>query len=244
MRSCLAEKLKLKYSPVAILFSDEKPEGALQFLTGKRGCVIALLNAAAKGRAAAVDKDTIGCLGGASGMCFGNRYDAFPGGIEYFLSTGRGEGFREGEGYKKTPALAKSFIDSLPYETFDKRYVVFKPFDQVDAAKERPELVCLYANADQLSALCVLANYDDGGTDAVTIPFGAGCQTVCMFPYVQRKQQRPKAVVGLTDITVRPIVPADILSFTVLFSEFEKMEINAKGSFLDKALWQKIAARI
>lgn len=243
MKSRLVEKLKLKYEPVAILFSDEKPEEAIQFLPEKRGCVIALLNAAAKGKSAAIDKDTIGCIGGASGMCFGNRYDAFPGGIEYFLSTGR-EGFREGEGYKKTPQLAREFVDSLPYETFAKRYVVFKPLSQVDFEQEQPELICMYANADQISALCVLANYGSVGNDAVTMPFGAGCQTICMYPYAQRNQERPKAVVGLTDITVRPIVPADMLSFTVLFSQFEKMEADAKGSFLDKELWQKIAARI
>ncbi|MCX6826005.1 MAG: DUF169 domain-containing protein, partial [candidate division Zixibacteria bacterium] len=49
MESKIARELKLRFSPVAIIFSDDRPEGGLQFKKGKWGCVIAMLTAAAKG---------------------------------------------------------------------------------------------------------------------------------------------------------------------------------------------------
>lgn len=246
MNSVLAEKLKLQYFPVAILFTDDRPETALQFLEGKRGCVIAMLTAAAKGRTAVFDRKTVGCVGGVAGMCFGNQYDKMPGGIEYFLSTGRGAGYREGEGYIKTPEAAKKFIDSLPYLDIAQKYVVFKPLQEADAAKETPELVCLYATPDQLSALTVLAGYHRDTNDNVVMPFGAGCQSVCLLPYAQKKAAVPKAVVGLTDITARPLVPEGVLSFTVTWEMFEEMEKSSQeeNCFLNKAQWQRVADRI
>lgn len=244
MNSQLVEKIKLKYSPVAILFSNEKPKEAMQFQEGKRACVIALLTAVTKGKTAVFDRKTAGCVGGMAGICFGNQYHLMPGGIDYFLSTGRGEGYPAGEGYIKTPELAKAFVDSLPYTDIEAEYVIFKPLKEVDCAAEKPALVCMYANPDQLSALVVLANYDRETNDNVVIPFAAGCQSICLLPYAQGKKSLPKAVIGMTDITARPIVPAETLSFTVPFEMFQEMEKNSAGSFLDKEDWGKIAKRI
>ena len=53
MNSELATRLKLRYSPVAVLFSDEKPEKALEFAEQKWGCVAAMLTAAGDSAAAA-----------------------------------------------------------------------------------------------------------------------------------------------------------------------------------------------
>lgn len=246
MESVLTEKLKFKYQPVAILFTDDKPLPVVQFLPGKRGCVIAMLTAAAKGRTAVFDRDTAGCVGGIAGLCFGNQYDKMPGGIAYFLSTGRGEGYREGEGYIKSPELAQKFVDQLPYTDIGQRYVVFKPLKEIDAARETPELVCFYAGADQLSALTVLAGYNRETRDNVIMPFGAGCQSVCLLPYAQKKTGAPKAVVGLTDITARPLVPAEVLSFTVPWEMFIEMETAAReeNCFLNKGQWQLTAKRL
>lgn len=243
MKSEVAKRLKLRYSPVAVLFTDEKPVGALEFAEEKWGCVAAMLTAAAKGKTAVFSRKTFGCGGGGVGLGFGNQYLDFPGGIDYFLSTGRGEGYREGEAYKKTPELAKSFVDDLPITDIPYEYVVFKPLDEIDADKQEPKIVVFYANPDQLSALVVLANYGRAGNNVV-IPFAAGCQSTCLLPWDEAQKESPRAIVGMTDITARPIIDADLLSFSVPFRMFLEMEDNIPGSFLDKHDWQKVAARL
>lgn len=243
MKSEIARRLKLRYSPIAVIFTNEKPQGALEFAEGRWGCVAAMLTAAAKGRQVVFSRTTYGCLGGGVGLGFGNMYPEFPGGFEYFLSTGK-EGYREGEAYKKTPELAKTLETSLPITNIPEQYVVFKPLTEVDQSQEQPRVVVFYANPDQLSALVVLANYGRPGIDNVIIPFGAGCQSTCLIPWGQASQPSPKAVVGMLDISARPVIDADLLSFSVPFSMFKEMEDNVPDSFLDKHAWHKVAERI
>ncbi len=243
MDSRIAREIKLRYQPVAILFGDEKPEGALQFEQGGRGCVVSMLTAAAKGQVAAFDRGTTGCTGGGVGLCFGNTYATFPGGIEYFLSTGR-EGYREGEAYKKSVEVARATVAALPKEDVPYTFVIFKPLAQVDPARETPQLVCFYCNPDQLSALVVLASYDRPSNDNVIIPTAAGCQTVVLIPYLEAQREVPRAVVGMTDISARPQVDPDILTFTVAYRRFQEMEANVPGSFIEKRAWQRVRPRL
>lgn len=243
MKSVLAGELKLKYQPVAIILSNEKPDEALQFVEGRWGCVIAMLSAAAKGRTAVMDRKAVACQGGAIGLGLCKEYK-IPGGIEYFLSCGRGEGYPEGECYFKSPEIAKQFADSLPVEDIPYEYVIFKPLPLVDLEKETPTLVCMYANPDQLSALVVLANYFRTPPDNVMIPMGAGCHSIFIYPYAESKKEQPRAVVGMVDITARPMVDSNVLSFTVPWSMFLEMEENVPGSFFEKHDWKKVRDRI
>ncbi|MCC6445328.1 MAG: DUF169 domain-containing protein [Armatimonadetes bacterium] len=243
MQSRIAEELKLRYQPVAVIMADEKPEEAQQFAEGKWGCVAAMFTAASKGRVVAFDRKTYGCPGGGVGLGFGNLYENMPGGIEYFLSTGRGEGFREGEAYKKTPEAAQSFVDELPITDIPYHYVVIKPLGKL-ATDDDPQMVVLYCNPDQLAALVVLANYRRPGGDNVIIPFGAGCHSVCLIPYDESLHEYPRAVVGMIDISARPHVDPDLLTFTVPYRMFQEMEEDVPGSFLEKESWEKVKNRI
>lgn len=269
MESAIAKALDLTHHPVALLWSDGKPEGALQFKKGRWGCIMSLVAHAAKGNTACCDKDTFGCFGGGVGLGFGNQYRNFPGGIQgfcYFLSVGNAEreGGREladsvkpfmqsesfdnflfGERYIKTPEKVRHFIDSLPIVEVPKPYVVFKPLDRVDVSREKPQTIIFFVNPDQLSALVVLANYGRNGNENVTIPYAAGCQTIGIYPYREATSEHPRAVVGLTDLSARVYINrqlknSNLMTFSVPLALYEDMEGDVQGSFLERHCWQSL----
>ncbi len=244
MRSVIAEELQLRLLPVAVIFTDEKPAGALQFQKGERGCVVSLLHAAAKGGKTAVfDRQTTPCRGGTIGLEFADTWPN-PEAMAHFLSVGGGPDGREGEGYLKTPALARQAMAHMGSFEEPHRYRVLEPLPKVDPERETPRLVVFLANPDQISALTVLANCDRGTGDAVVLRFGAGCQSFCLQPDRLNQEEPLRAVLGMTDISARPMVPADVLSFTVPWPMFLTMEGNVRGSFLDRKDWQKVKARL
>jgi hypothetical protein len=251
------------------MWSDEKPEGAMQFTEGKWGCVMWLAVHAAKGKSAVADKKTFGCFGGGVGLGFGNQYKNFPGGEEGFCSflssgnAGRPGGpelaeqikpfmtkeshdhFLHGERYIKNPDGVHKFIDALPITDIPTTYVVFKPLSDIDPMKEKPQVVIFFANPDQLSALTVLANYGRGDNENVMIPYAAGCQTIGIYPYREAEAARPRAVVGLTDLSARVYVRkqlggSNFMTFAAPFALFTEMEQNVSGSFLERHTWQSL----
>lgn len=269
MESLIAKAMQLKYQPVALLWSDEKPADAMQFAEGKWGCVMWLAVHAAKGKTAVADVKTFGCFGGGVGLGFGNQYKNFPGGEEgfcHFLSEGNAnrqggeelaekikpfmtpeshDNFLHGERYIKSPALVEKFIKALPLNEIPKKFVVFQPLSDVDPAKEKPQTIIFFVNPDQLSALVVLANYGRGDNENVIIPYAAGCQTIGIYPYREAKSKTPRAVVGLTDLSARVYVRRQLgdphfMTFSVPFAFFEEMEQNVSGSFLERHTWQSL----
>jgi len=270
MESSIAQAIETKHPPIALLWADEKPAGAMQFQEGKWGCVMWLAASAAKGRPAACDARTFGCFGGGVGMGFGDRYKSFPGSEEgfcHFLSSGiegwaegpataekikpfmskeSFDNFVQGERYVKTPEDVKRFVDLLPITQIPSRYVVMRPLGDVDAEKETPQTVVFFADPDELSALVVLANYGRGDNENVIIPFAAGCQTIGIYPYREAGAVRPRAVVGLTDLSARVYIRKqlgdNLLSFAMPFSLFREMEANVEGSFLQRHTWQELLA--
>ena len=239
MDSKIAELVKLNNSPVAVVQSDTCPEKVLRFKPNQRGCVIASLVAASKGKIAAFTRDTTPCLGGRAGLGFAK----YPlGWIEYFLSTGS-ETVTRCERYKKNPDVARDFIcnvsntlvESLPPR---KNFLLFKPLALVD--DETPDVIIFFVNADQLSGLVTLANYDSAGNDGAKILFGAGCAQIVLYPLVEKNF----CFVGLTDPSARKFVDKNLLTVSMSHEKFLQLEAVAQESFLTADAWQKIFTRI
>ena len=263
MESKIAVALNLKFNPVALLWADEKPAGALKFKEGAWGCVMWLFASAARGKTAAADRKTFGCLGGGTGLGFGNQYVNWEGGVDAFcrfLSTGSAhlglkremsrthreslvENLLYGERYIKSPELVEKFLAMLPITDIPAQCVVFKPLKDVDATQETPVVVVFPVNPDQLAALTVLANYARESRESVTIPFAAGCQSIGILPYREARSANQRAVVGLVDLSarenVRKQLGRDVMTFAVPYQMFREMEGNVEESFLGKEHWQR-----
>jgi len=268
MESKLVESLKLKFEPVAIYWTNNLPEGARQFAKGKWGCVMMLFAQAAKGKTAAFDRETAGCMGGAVGLGFGNTYQMWAGGIDCFyrfLSSGnadpekaqqiieqmggrmteeRLDNFLYGERYLKSPEIVKKFMEFLPMIDAPEKYVVMKPLKAVDLNQEKPQVISILANPDQLSALCILAHYASDRPENVMIPFGAGCHQIGIIPLNESKSAHPRAVIGLTDLSARNNIKKqlgrEVMAFSVPLRMFLEMEGNVEGSFLRRPTWKEL----
>ncbi|MGE5236008.1 MAG: DUF169 domain-containing protein [Acidobacteriota bacterium] len=267
MDSAIAKAIRPPFEPVALLLTDQAPHPAKAFAEGRWGCVMWLLASAARGTPAVADRRSFGCLGGGTGLGFGNQYENWPGGIECFyrfLADGNDSwaegrtaadtvrpGFRKesfasfvhGERYLKSAEQARAFVTALPITEVPARYVVFKPLSQV-ADGERPEIIIFLVDPDRLAALVVLANYARDDNENVIIPFAAGCQSIGLLAYREARRPRPRAVVGLMDISARAYVAAqlgrELVTFAVPLAMFEEMEANVAGSFLERDTWHRL----
>ncbi|MBR7025655.1 MAG: DUF169 domain-containing protein [Selenomonadaceae bacterium] len=239
MESKISKLIKLSNSPVAVVQADTCSEKVLQFKENRWGCVIAMLAAAANGKIAAFSKETTPCLGGRAGLGF----EKYPlGWIEYFLSNG-GAGIERCERYKKNPDLAREFICGISNALIEKlpprkKFLLFKPLKFVE--DETPEAIIFLVNADQLSGLVTLANYDSPRNDGVKILFGAGCAQTILYPMSEKNF----CFVGLTDPSARKFLDKNLLAFGMSYEKFLQLEEIAEESFLTADAWQKIFKRI
>lgn len=266
MKSVLCDLLSLKYEPVAILWSNEKPANAIEFKPQKWGCVVWWLVSSAKGKTAVFSRETYGCWGGGVGLGFGNLYKDFPGGEDCFcrfLSTGNKghpvgeavaeqikdyvtpeflEDFLHGEGYLSSPEQVQNFIQNLPIVDIPYDYVIFKPLSRVDKEKESPKTIVFLVTPNQLSALVVLIHFRNQTKPRVIAPFSAGCQTIGIWAYSNDDEEEPKAVIGLTDISARFNVKKQIgeefLSIAFPWKLFLQVEEDAPNSFLIRETWK------
>jgi uncharacterized protein (DUF169 family) len=267
MTSKIQEAIKMKFEPVAIIWSDEKPADALQFTENKWGCIMAMFAQAATGKTAVFDYNTYGCIAASWGLGFGSRLNEWSGGEEcfyYFLSNGNDnweegrqkaeelkptmrqesyEHFVHGERFLKTPELVKKWLDNMPIIKTDKRYVIFKPLKDV-SDKEEIKIVIFPVDANQLSALVVLANFGRETNENVYAPFSAGCQSVGVLAYSEMDKEFPRAIIGNTDISSRlyssHLMGTDLLTFAVPYKMYLEMEGNVDESFLRMHTWARL----
>lgn len=225
--------------PVIFYYTNEEGHAKLVEPGSVPGCVVGLLSEVRNGRPLCFNVDSIGCPGG-------KRYLGFTEGImpdfEYFLSYGI-PGKLTGERYCKSPELVKEIMKRLPAFKAPGRFIVFKRWDKLEEA-DGPEVVIFFAEPDVLSGLFTLARFDEVEQNAVFTPFGSGCSTIVQYPYLERGSARPRGVIGMFDISARPFVPNNVLTFSVPMNKFVRMIENMEESFLITDSWLRIQKRI
>jgi len=225
--------------PIVFYYTDtEENTEQVKPPSGHR-CLIGDLYGVRKGKSLSLSKDSVGCFGG-------KRYLGFAGEImpnfEYFLSYGI-PGKLEGERYKKSPELVKEAMKTWPQFQAPGKFVVFKRWDHLLPTDE-PEVVIFFARPDELSGLFTLANFDETEPNGVFAPFAAGCATIAQYPYLEKNSGRPRCVLGMFDVSARPFVPGDVLTFSAPMNKFVRMIDNMEESFLLTDSWKKVHKRI
>lgn len=225
--------------PIIYYYTDVVREHDVKSSEVVDRCLIGNLKRVREGFPFVYDAHTPGCSGG-------KRYSGFSQSLrpkfEYFLSCGI-PGEVEGERYKRDPILVEQYLKQHPpFEALGK-YLVFKRWDML-TVEEEPLAVVFFASGDVLSGLFALANYDFAEPDGVIAPMGAGCGSIIGYPLEQAKSTQPRVVLGMFDVSARPHVGSDELTFTIPFSRFKQLVGYMDESFLITNSWQKVMARL
>lgn len=225
--------------PIGFYYSNSaEPEFMAKEPKGHR-CIIGDLAKVRKGKTLCFDINTIGCMGGKRFCGFDNNLAP---GFEYFLSYGI-PGKLEGERYKKSPEMVKELMKYQTPSSAPENYIVFKRWDRMED-QDMPSVVIFFAPPDVLSGLFTLANFDEPQPNAVIAPFGAGCASIVDYPYKELKSSGNRAVLGMFDVSARPCVPSNTLSFAIPWPKFVRMADNMKESFLITKSWNKVRTRM
>jgi hypothetical protein len=224
--------------PIVFSYSDAEDGVPTAPTPSGHRCIIGVLAQVRNGQALRFQADNCGCWGARRYLGF--TQEVSPD-FEYFLSYGI-PGKLEGERYKKSPELVRALLAKRPGFTAPARFIVFKRWDKLEA-QDDPRGVIFFARPDVLSGLFTLANYDES-EDAVIAPFAAGCGTIVQHTYLEGQAERPRAILGMFDVSARPYVPADTLSFAVPMAKFQRMIDNMEESFLITPSWAQVCKRI
>lgn len=225
--------------PITCFYTPEA--GDLEVVPPAAGhrCLIADLSRVRAGHPLCFEAASVACGGGKRYLGF--TQELIPN-FEYFLSCGI-PGKMEGERYKKSPELVKELLNKAPTFQAPARFIVFKRWDQLEASDE-PEVVIFFAPPDVLSGLFTLANFEEADPYGVIAPFAAGCGSIVQYPYLEKDSERPRAVLGMFDVSARPWAPAGVLTLAVPINKFLRMVEDMEESFLITSSWEKVQRRI
>jgi len=225
--------------PIGFFYTDDPGDVNRANLPKGRSCIVCELAIVRNGTALAWNVNSLACGGARRYLGYS---DQMRPGFEYFLSTGI-PGKMEGERYIRTPDMVKEIMTNVNCIPARGRFIVFKRFDQLTPGED-PIALIFFAKPDVLSALFTLANFDQVDGQGVITPFGSGCASIVYHPYFENEKDSPKAVLGMFDVSARPCVPPDILSFTVPMKKFIQMVAYMEESFLITESWKIVKKRI
>jgi uncharacterized protein (DUF169 family) len=224
--------------PITFYYTDEEDRAQSVKVPSGHQCVIGVLSRVRRGTPLYLNGETVGCGGGK--RCLGFPFETAPE-FKYFLSYGL-PGKVEGERYKKSPELVEQVLKGWSGFKAPAKNIVFRRWDLLETVDE-PEVVIFFARPDTLSALFTLANFDQA-ENVVHTPFGAGCSSIVQNVYLEKDSANPRCIIGMFDISARPFVPKDVLTFSAPMKKFQTMVANMDESFLITHSWERVKKRL
>jgi hypothetical protein len=224
--------------PMVVFFSDE-PAPKAAAVPKSDPCLINMLPLVREGKTLCFSAESRIC--GGARRYLGFATEGWMPDFEYFLSYGI-PGKLKGERYKKSPKLVRESGKFSPPLKAPKPFIVFKRWDKLSGSDE-PEIVVFLAGLDTIAGLFTLANFDEAEPNAVICPFGSGCSSIVYHPYSELRSPRPRCILGMFDISARPCVGKNTLSFAVPLPKFQRMVDNMSESFLTTGSWKALRRR-
>ncbi len=209
------------------------------------GCFFRELARVRAGGAASLNGDNITCGGGLFYTGFGPLRPSTPA----FVSLE--------ERYKETPELVLDHIARSDIAPAPARFLNLVRLDALVASSiaspsasshnnfEGVEGLIFFAAPDRLSGLAAWAWFDNNDEGAVTTRFGSGCSTIITDPARENRLGGRRTFIGCMDISVRPYLAPDELSFAIPMSRFREMYATLpRTSLMGPRAWQKLRSRI
>lgn len=215
--------------PIAFWYADESVAATLKTAHCFFREVIPAVRA---GRGASLNADNMSCGGGRFYTGFAPLGQNTP----TFVSLT--------ERYKETPEMVLDFIGCSEVAGVTKKWLNLARIDTL-ASFDGVEGVIFFATPDILSGLSAWAWFDNNDDGAVTTRFGSGCSAIIADPARENRLGGRRTFIGCMDISVRPYLAPDELSFAVPMSRFREMLITMRRtSLFANHAWPKVNARI
>ncbi|MDR2913777.1 MAG: DUF169 domain-containing protein [Tannerella sp.] len=214
--------------PVVFWYSDT-PVAETEKING---CFFKALRSVRDGKPVSLNAENIGCGGGK----FYTGFTEMPAHIPNFVSVK--------EKYKETPELMLDFLKQFGVPRTIKKYLNLTRIDKIDSFND-VEGIIFFATPDILSGLTTWAYFDNNSDDAVTSKFGSGCSTVITDTVIENKKNGKRTFIGFFDLSVRPHIEENIISFSIPMSRFKEMYHTMRNSSLfGTSAWSKLRDRI
>ena len=257
MQSKISQGLDMRFPPIVLLKSDEKPEDAIGPKGNKGGCVMSFVaQTIAKRKTTYFGREHITCGGIASGFGWGSGLanedavdfqasflslgiDSAPDKEEYLkrlnnLAKPTREMFMHGERIYSDFETAKQSILNRPiYDSED--YVIFKGIENLEDG-EIPESVIFTANPIELTALIQINSSFRLEGSCILTPQASSCQAIGNFVFRQAESDDPKPILGPIDFAGRAkmkhFIPNEYMTLSMPWKLFLKLEEVSENSVL------------
>ena len=204
-------------------------------------CVIGQIWLARKKRCPAYFEATrYGCMGASFFLGFHKPQVDF---LTHYISFGLPQFHIEGECYLPSPESVRQFFTDIDPRPAPARFCVFKPLSQFEP-DEQPEVVIFFMRPEVLSGLFTLTSFVTGDTNAVAMPFGAGCSNISTWPLKYTAEGKNYAVVGGMDPSCRKFLKTDEMTFAVPYALFLGFLEKWRDSCLCTGQWEGIRKKI